>query len=130
MRDLMPIANDAFRLAIEQLEEVQEYVDLDDLLRLLKRLLRNGRNIEQMLDQLESLIGPGSDRRPADATSAFEQGRGRCWQTAGAQGLFRLRPRRRAASSTTSSPPSARTMSDAGRQHRADPEHGQGHDPA
>ncbi len=34
MRDLMPIANDAFRLAVEQLEEVQEYVDLDDLLRL------------------------------------------------------------------------------------------------
>lgn len=67
MRDLMPIANDAFRLATEQLEEVQEYVELGDLLRLFKRLLRNGRNIEAMLDQLESLmdlvqtIGPLTD---------------------------------------------------------------------
>ncbi len=56
MRDVMPIINDAFRLTTEQLEEVQEYVDLGDLLRLLKRLLRNGRNIEAMLDQLESLM--------------------------------------------------------------------------
>ena len=55
VRDLMPIANDAFRLTTEQLEEVQEYIDLGDLLRLVKRLLRNGRNIEMMVDQLESL---------------------------------------------------------------------------
>jgi uncharacterized protein YjgD (DUF1641 family) len=56
VRDLMPIVNDAFRLTTEQLAEVQEYVELGDLLRLFKRLLRNGRNIEQMLDQLESVI--------------------------------------------------------------------------
>jgi uncharacterized protein YjgD (DUF1641 family) len=68
MRDVMPIANDAFRLTVEQLEEVQEYVDLGDLLRLLKRLLRNGRNLELMLDQLESVmdlvqtVGPLSDQ--------------------------------------------------------------------
>lgn len=55
MRDLTPIANHAFHLTIEQLEEVQEYIDLNDLLRLFKRLLRNGRNLEKMLDQLESL---------------------------------------------------------------------------
>jgi len=72
MHDVMPIVNDAFRLTVEQLEEVQEYVDLGDLLRLLKRLLRNGRNIEVMLDQLESLmdlaqtVGPLTD-------SAFEK---------------------------------------------------------
>jgi uncharacterized protein YjgD (DUF1641 family) len=72
MHDMMPIVNDAFRLTVEQLEEVQEYVELDDLLRLLKRLLRNGRNIDKMLDQLESLmdlaqtIGPLTD-------SAFER---------------------------------------------------------
>jgi uncharacterized protein YjgD (DUF1641 family) len=72
MHDVMPIANEAFRLATEQLEEVQEYVDLGDLLRLLKRLLRNGRNIDKMLDQLESLmdlaqtVGPLTD-------SAFEK---------------------------------------------------------
>ena len=67
MRDLVPIANDAFRLTTEQLEEVQEYVDLNDLLRLVKRLLRNGRNFDAMLDQLESAmdllqtVGPITD---------------------------------------------------------------------
>lgn len=55
VHDITPLANQAFGLAIEQLEEVQEYIDLSDLLRLFKRLLRNGRNLEKMLDQLESL---------------------------------------------------------------------------
>jgi len=55
MRDITPLANQAFSLAVDQLEEIQEYVDLNDLLRLFKRVLRNGRNIEKMLDQLESL---------------------------------------------------------------------------
>lgn len=56
MHDLMPIANEAFRLSVEQLEEIQEYIDLADLLRLAKRLARNGRNMERMLDQFESMI--------------------------------------------------------------------------
>ncbi len=56
MRDLTPVANEAFRLTVQQLEEIQEYIDLRDLLRLFKRLLRNGRNLEKMLDQLESLL--------------------------------------------------------------------------
>lgn len=55
MSDLAPIAQDAFRLATEQLEEVQEYVDLDDIVRLLKRLLRNTVMLERMLDQLQSV---------------------------------------------------------------------------
>lgn len=55
MHDLTPIANHAFQLTVEQLEEVQEYIDLGDLLRLVKRLMRNGRNLEKLLDQLESL---------------------------------------------------------------------------
>lgn len=57
VRDITPLANQAFSLAIEQLEEIQENIDLNDLLRLFKRLLRNGRNLEKMLDQLESLAG-------------------------------------------------------------------------
>jgi hypothetical protein len=67
MRDITPLANQAFTLAVEQLEEIQEYIDLSDLMRLLKRLLRNGRNLEKMLDQLESLtdlietVGPLAD---------------------------------------------------------------------
>jgi len=55
VRDVTPLANQAFNIAIEQLEEIQEYIDLGDLLRLFKRLLRNGRTLEKMLDQLESL---------------------------------------------------------------------------
>jgi uncharacterized protein YjgD (DUF1641 family) len=55
VRDLTPIANQAFESAVQQLEEIQEYIDLNDLLRLAKRLARNGRNFETMLDQLESL---------------------------------------------------------------------------
>jgi uncharacterized protein YjgD (DUF1641 family) len=78
MRDVMPIANDAFRLTVEQLEEVQEYIDLGDLLRLLKRLLRNGRNLETMLDQLESMmdlvqtVGPLSDQAFAKAVDMLQ----------------------------------------------------------
>jgi uncharacterized protein YjgD (DUF1641 family) len=56
IRDLTPIGQEAFRLTIEQLEEVQEYVDLGDLLRFLKRLMRNGRNFDKLLDQMESLM--------------------------------------------------------------------------
>lgn len=82
MHDVMPIIHDAFRLTTAQLEEVQEYVDLGDLLRLLKRLLRNGRNLEAMLDQLESIVdllqtvGPLSDQafgKAVDILQAAEQ---------------------------------------------------------
>lgn len=54
--DLIPIGNDLFKLTVTQLEEIQQYVQLEDMLRLLKRLARNTRNIEQMLDQMESLM--------------------------------------------------------------------------
>ena len=79
MHDVMPIVNDAFRLTTEQLEEVQEYVDLGDLLRILKRLLRNGRHIETLLDQLESVmdlaqtVGPITDQALEKATDLLQQ---------------------------------------------------------
>jgi uncharacterized protein YjgD (DUF1641 family) len=56
MRDLTPVVDQAYHMAIEQLEEVQEYIDLGDLLRLLKRLMRNGRNLDMLLDQFESAL--------------------------------------------------------------------------
>ncbi|NLT36457.1 MAG: DUF1641 domain-containing protein [Gaiellales bacterium] len=77
--DLTPIANDVFRLTTEQLEEIQEYVDLGDLLRLLKRSLRNGRNIDQALDRLESLmdlaqtVGPVTDSLFEKATTLLQR---------------------------------------------------------
>jgi uncharacterized protein YjgD (DUF1641 family) len=82
MRDLTPVAEEAFRLSVEQLEEVQEYVDLADLLRLFKRLLRNGRNLDKMLDQLESAmdlvetVGPLADEgfgKVVDLLSEYER---------------------------------------------------------
>jgi uncharacterized protein YjgD (DUF1641 family) len=77
--DLTPIANDAFRIAVRELEEVQQYVDLGDLLRLLKRLARNGPNIEQLLDQMESLMdlaatmGPLADQAFTQAVDLLQQ---------------------------------------------------------
>ncbi len=82
VRDVTPIANQAFHIAIDQLEEVQEYVDLADLLRLLKRLLRNARNLERMLDQLEAVselvdtVGPLTDQafeKSVDALAEMER---------------------------------------------------------
>ena len=73
LRDLTPIVNDAYRLTVEQLEEVEQYVDLNDLLRLFKRLLRNGRNFDKMLDQLESTLDLRRDGRAVER-SGFRQG--------------------------------------------------------
>jgi uncharacterized protein YjgD (DUF1641 family) len=77
VRDITPIANQAFKLTIEQLEEVQEYIDLNDVLRLAKRVMRNGRNFEKLLDQMESIadlidtLGPLSDEAFAKAISTL-----------------------------------------------------------
>ena len=79
MRDLTPIADQAYHMAVEQLEEVQEYVDLADLLRLLKRLLRNGRNLDRLLSQLESAMdlaqtaGPLADEAFARAVEILTE---------------------------------------------------------
>lgn len=54
--DLVPIANDVFRISVQQLEEIEQNVQIEDILRFSKRLLRNTRNLEQMLDQMESLV--------------------------------------------------------------------------
>ncbi len=62
--DLIPIFNDIFHLSIQQLEEVEQHVQIEDALRLFKRLLRNTRNLERMLDQLESSIELWRDMRP------------------------------------------------------------------
>jgi uncharacterized protein YjgD (DUF1641 family) len=76
--DLMRVGNEAFALAVEQFEEVQEYVDLADLLRLLKRLLRNGPTFEKLLNQLESIVdlvdtvGPLSDEAFARAVDVLQ----------------------------------------------------------
>ncbi len=69
--DLTPIMTEAFRLSVEQLEEVEQYVQLEDVLRLAKRLARNTRNLEGMLDQLESWAEMGRDMTPLTRDGFF-----------------------------------------------------------
>lgn len=72
VRDLTPIANQAFEMIVEQLEEVQEYIDIQDLLRILKRMMRNGQNIEGRLIQMESLMELAETVKPL-ANDAFSR---------------------------------------------------------
>ena len=62
--DLTPIVNDMYLVTVEQLAEIEEHVQLEDILHLFKRLARNTRNIENMLDQLESLSDLLQDLSP------------------------------------------------------------------
>lgn len=62
--DLTPIASDIFRLSVRELEEIEGYVQLEDGLRLFKRLMRNTRNLEGMLDQMESFVALVQDVSP------------------------------------------------------------------
>jgi len=48
--DLAPVTREAMAIAARELEGLEEFVGSDDLL----RLLRNARNIEQMVERLES----------------------------------------------------------------------------
>lgn len=49
-----PIIKHVFQLSVKQLQEIEQDVQLEDLLRLSKRVLRNVRNFEMLLDQIES----------------------------------------------------------------------------
>ena len=52
--DMTLIAKDLFQSAAVELDEVAQHFDTKDLLHLLKKLLRNTRNLNKMLDQIES----------------------------------------------------------------------------
>lgn len=75
---LTPIAEDAVRLASDQLEEVQDYVDLPDLLRLVKKLLRHLPQLETLLDQMDGafelleVAGPIAREGMDKATSVLD----------------------------------------------------------
>ena len=62
--DLTPVASEAYRLSVQQLDEIEGYVQLEDIIRLTKRLMRNTRNLEEMLDQLEGLTDLGRELGP------------------------------------------------------------------
>jgi len=62
--DLTPVVTEVYNLSVQQLEEVESYVQFEDLIRLIKRLIRNTRNLEQMLDQIESLADLSKEVAP------------------------------------------------------------------
>jgi uncharacterized protein YjgD (DUF1641 family) len=57
MQDAMPAVNDAMRIATEQFQEIEEYVRPEDLLRLIKKIARHGPQIEELVDQLDTVMG-------------------------------------------------------------------------
>ena len=62
--DLTPVAGDLYRVAVRELAEIDGYFETEDVLRLMKRVLRNTRNMEQMLDQMESFAAIWQDASP------------------------------------------------------------------
>ncbi len=54
--DLKPLLNQAFKLLIAELEDVESSVQLEDILFLIKRLLRSTKNLNYSLNQLENII--------------------------------------------------------------------------
>lgn len=62
--DLIPVSNEAFLLAVQQLEEVEQCVRLENILHFVKRLARNTCYFQQMLDQMESVMGFLEDFTP------------------------------------------------------------------
>lgn len=63
-RDLVLIGKDAFQVAVNELNEVAPYFDSKDLKRLIKKLLRNTRNLDRLVDHLESASAFFDDARP------------------------------------------------------------------
>ena len=74
----MPVVREAMRLANDQLEEVQDYIQPADLLRMLKKLIVHGPQLEQLLDQLDSLsdlmdsVGPVAKLGMSSATTLLD----------------------------------------------------------
>ena len=54
--DLMPVVREAYAATVDEMQSIQHEVALDDILLLFKRLARNTRNLNQLLDWLESLM--------------------------------------------------------------------------
>jgi uncharacterized protein YjgD (DUF1641 family) len=62
--DLSIIAKDVFDAAVDELEDVAPYFDSGDLIHLFKKLLRNTKNINRLLTQMESAEDLFSDLQP------------------------------------------------------------------
>ncbi len=62
--DLGLISKDMFNAAVVELEDVAPYFDTGDIVHLLKRLLRNVRNLNKMMEHLESAQDLFADLQP------------------------------------------------------------------
>lgn len=62
--DLTLIGKDMFDAAVEELEDVAPYFETEDLIHLVKKMLRNTRNLNRMLSQMESLEDLYRDLQP------------------------------------------------------------------
>lgn len=63
-QDLIPLGNTAVKLLIEELREVEAGFQLEDLMLFVKRLVRNIRNLNWALKQLENVIDFINDLEP------------------------------------------------------------------
>ena len=79
LADLTPVVKDMYKAAEEQLAEMQQFVQLEDLTLLAKRVARNTRNIDEVLDYLESGLDFVHDAAPltkdmmTEATAALSE---------------------------------------------------------
>jgi uncharacterized protein YjgD (DUF1641 family) len=62
--DMSIIGKDIFNAAVEELEDVAPYFDTKDLIYLVKKLLRNTRNLNTMLTQMEGAADLFTDLKP------------------------------------------------------------------
>lgn len=62
--DLTMIGKDIFQAATQELDEVAHHFTTEDLLYLFKKLLRNTRNLNKMMDQMESAADFFQDATP------------------------------------------------------------------
>lgn len=79
LADLTPVVKDMYKAAEEQLAEMQQFVQLEDLTLLAKRVARNTRNVDEVLDYLESGLDFVHDAAPltkdmmTEATAALSE---------------------------------------------------------
>ena len=62
--DMAIIGKDIFNSAVEELEDVAPYFDTKDLVYLMKKILRNTRNLNTMLTQMEGAADLFTDLKP------------------------------------------------------------------
>jgi uncharacterized protein YjgD (DUF1641 family) len=77
--DLMRVGNDLYTTAVDELEEVHDYLQTGDILYLVKKLLRNVNNISKSLEQIENVrdflkdFGPVSRQLSKDLMDKLEE---------------------------------------------------------